>query len=124
RLDPLEVSFPHAGALEYLAYQTQGLGQLVGQAADGDQVAVLGTGDADAGTELLQLVAELGLGQAHRALTQHAGGEAGEPKFSLALGTHATRQGDHDGDGRDLVTLGTYDLDVLVELAVPDGRYL
>ena len=48
RLDPLEVRLPHARALQHLAHQRQGLGQLVRQRADGDEVVVLGTGDINA----------------------------------------------------------------------------
>ena len=72
----------------------------------------------------MQLVAELGLGEARRPLPQHGGGEAGQPQLALALGPDAAWQGNHDGDGRDLVTLGADDLDALVQLAMPDGRHL
>ena len=72
----------------------------------------------------MQFVAELSLGQAHRALPHHGGSQIGQPKLPLIFGTNAARQGDHDGDGGDLVTLGADDLDVLVELAVPDGGHL
>jgi len=48
-LEPLEVRLPQTGLQQHLAHQCQRLGQLVGQAADGDEIVVLGGRDADAG---------------------------------------------------------------------------
>ena len=121
-LDADEVTLAQSRGIEQLIDQCQGLRQILRQGADGDEGVVIPGTDGDGGAQTLQLFAQLLTTQALCPLAYQQGGEIGQSGLLGGLHPAPSRQGDRQGDRRDLAIATAPHLNPIGQLRLPQGR--